>query len=71
MPQHTKITIKKVEDTLDEVESRGGMMGDLDRIAIEDLLRVLPEIDHFLVKHDRTPLARRLRRAFDKYRELG
>jgi hypothetical protein len=66
MPQHTKVTLRKVEDFLDlleranyhEVEHYGA-----------DLFRLLPVLDQFLVKHDRADLARQLRRAFDKLQD--
>lgn len=63
MPQHTKVTLSKVEDFLDSLEHSNHH--DL-RSAGEDLFRLLPLLDGFLVKHDRTDTARALRRAFDK-----
>lgn len=66
MPQHRRITLPEVEDTLDLLE-HANHHDELDRI--EDLLRTLVVIDSFLVKHDQTPMARQLRRAFYKYTE--
>jgi len=57
--QHKKITLKRVEDILDR--QRNG-----EKQELEDLLRLLVVIDGFVVKHDRSDLARRLRAAFDR-----
>ena len=63
MPQHSKITLAKVEDLLDLMEHAN--LHD-ERKAFADLLRMMPVVDQFLVKHGRLDLARSLRRAFDK-----
>ena len=63
MPQHSKITLSKVEDFIEYLEyaDHHGL-----RETGADLFRLLPVIDAFLVRHGRTDLARSLRRAFDK-----
>lgn len=66
MPQHRRITLVEVEDALDLLE-HANHHDELERI--EDLLRTLVMVDLALVKHDKTPLARQLRRAFDRYVE--
>lgn len=63
MPQHTRLTLAKVEDFLEYLEHVN--RGDLGT-AGADLFRLLPVLDRFLVKHDRTDLARQLRQAFDR-----
>lgn len=63
MPQHKKITASKVGDFMDYLEHAN--YHDL-RAAGKDLFWLLPLLDQFLVKHDRTDIARQLRRAFDK-----
>lgn len=63
MPQHTKVTLRKVEDFLDYLEHAN--QHELLHYG-QDLFRLLPVLDQFLVKHDRTDTARALRRAFDK-----
>lgn len=66
MAQHRRITLSEVEDTLDLLE-HANYHDEEDRI--QDLLRILVVVDQTLVKHDKTPLARRLRQAFYKYAE--
>lgn len=66
MAQHKAITKARVSDMLVRVEHSGRyvvLYGD------EPLILLLPEIDAFLVKHDRTDMARRLRKAFDTIEE--
>lgn len=63
MPQHKKISLRKIEDFLDYLEHANQHQL---RDAGEDLFRLLSALDAFLVKHDRSDLARRLRAAFDK-----
>jgi hypothetical protein len=60
MSQHRRITLRRVEDALDKMDESGTLY------ATEDLFRLLPAIDSFLVKHDKADLARRLRREFDR-----
>lgn len=66
MPQHRRITLREVEDTLELLE-HANYHDEEERI--QDLLRVLVVVDQTLVKHDKTPLARRLRQAFFRYTE--
>lgn len=60
--QHKKITLKRVEDILNRLQNG-------EKEELQDLLRLLVVIDTFVVKHDRTDMARRLRAAFDKLEE--
>jgi len=55
MAQHRKLTLAEVERWLDKHPEKK------DKTA--DLLRTLVVVDQNLVKHDKTPLARQLRRA--------
>ena len=64
MAQHRRITLREVEDTLDLLE-HANYHDERDRI--KDLLRILAQVDQTLVKHDHTPLARQVRRAFYRY----
>jgi len=64
MAQHRRITLSEVEDTLDLLEHANYHD---EEARIQDLLRLLVVVDQTLVKHDHTPLARRLRQAFYKY----
>lgn len=66
MAQHRRITLREVEDTLDLLEHANYRD---EEARIQDLLRILVVVDQTLVKHDKTPLARRLRQAFYKYVE--
>lgn len=66
MAQHRRITLREVEDTLDLLEHANYHD---EEARIQDLLRILVVVDQTLVKHDKTPLARRLRQAFYKYVE--
>jgi hypothetical protein len=63
MPQHSKITARRIGDFMDYLEHAN--QHDL-RAAGKELFWLLPVLDQFLVKHDRTDLARQLRKAFDK-----
>lgn len=63
MPQHPKITASRIGDFMEYLEHSN--QHDL-RAAGKDLFWLLPLIDQFLVKHDRTNMARELRKAFDK-----
>lgn len=58
--------MSEVEDALDLLEHANYHD---ERERVDDLLRLLVVIDQTLVKHDKTPMARRLRRAFSKYVE--
>jgi hypothetical protein len=66
MPQHCKITARKVGELMDLLEHAN--QHDI-REAGADLFWLLPQLDSFLVKHDRTDTARSLRRAFDKFKD--
>jgi hypothetical protein len=66
MPQHKKITLSEVEDTLDLLEH---MNYHDEEARIQDLLRVLVKVDQMLVKHEHTPLARSLRQAYFRYKD--
>jgi hypothetical protein len=66
MPQHSKITAKRVGDLMDLLEHANQHTV---REAGKDLFWLLPQLDSFLVKHDRTDMARQLRRAFDKFED--
>lgn len=66
MPQHRKITLPEVEEALDTL---GNADYHRERERVQDLLRTLVVVDQSLVKHDKTPLARRLRQAFYRYTE--
>lgn len=59
MAQHQKISLRRVEDLISRLHN-----GPKD--GLEDLLRLMVVLDTFVVKHDRSDLARRLRQAFDK-----
>lgn len=63
MAQHRRLTLKEVEDYLDRLEQENHHT---ERAAVTDLLRTLVAVDHILVKHDKTPLARQLRAATHK-----
>ena len=64
MAQHRKISLSEVERALDRMEDANYHD---ERARVDDLLRVLVVVDQYLVKHDNTPLARRLRQSFYKY----
>ena len=61
MPQHKRITLSRAENLIRTLQDRHEING-----GIADLLRMLVIIDHTLVKHEHTDIARRLRQAFDK-----
>ena len=66
MAQHRRITASDVGQFIDRLESVG-FHGTVEQL--EELLWLLPRIDSFLVKHDRTDMARELRRAFDDMKD--
>ena len=63
MAQQRRLTLQEVEDYLNLLEQENYHS---ERSQQADLLRTLVVIDKFLVKHDRTDLARQLRSAVRK-----
>lgn len=63
MAQHRRLTLREIEDYLDDLEQENHHA---ERAAVADLLRTLVAVDQVLVKHDKTPLARQLRAATHK-----
>lgn len=63
MAQQRRLTLTEVEEYLDLLEQENYHD---ERARQADLLRTLVAVDRFLVKHDRTPLARQLRSAVRK-----
>jgi hypothetical protein len=59
MAQQKKLSLAEVEAYLDELTEDN-------KAAQEDLLRLMVLLDRFVVKHDRSDLARAIRRATRK-----